>query len=183
MSTTAHANMYDYSGQTFTAVAGVGSPFQNASISFQFSTPNPLPPNLSYGGVGPPPEFNVPVTDWSVSVGPYQANGSGLVDLMGPGFGLYYLMLDTNASGRIPGWLVFLDALTTDGANGLAVVFRSQPPFGDNRTDYVQASSVNGGQSYSAGAYVPGNWSGWPRYRLGPSRPDLRERWPSFLVA
>ena len=155
MSTTAHADfidIYQYSGPSLTSY--YGSSLQNASISFEFSTPNPLPPNLSFDPNGLlPPQYSVPVTDWSVSVGPYQAKST-------PDNALAFLLFDTDASGRITGWFVALDAVTTDDANLLFVAFRSPglfPTIYGSFTDFVQVNPnlLGAGFTEFAGAGPP----------------------------
>jgi hypothetical protein len=176
--------IYQYTGQAL--VSGYTSTSDEATfINFEFSTPNPLPPNLSFGPTGPqfpstlPPGTSVPVISWSASVGPYpyQANSSdagygGPFSILN---GLYWLLFDTDSSGQITGWYLFLNPITTDGAHSFAII--SDWPVFTNSVlgpvpDLVELCPVPACTDF-AGAVNPGSWSAVPGPTVGADLPGL----------
>jgi hypothetical protein len=147
-----------YSYTSSPLISAFGSTLQGQSIYFQFSTPDPLPPGLSFDADGLlPPVFSVPVIDWSVAVGPYQASGSS------PGLdGLLFLLFDTDSAGAITGWFLELDPVTVDGEHIISVTARSPglvlSIFGSG-SDYVQVNPLEGSFTDVALAAVPGAWA------------------------
>jgi PEP-CTERM motif len=129
-SSSAAAVTYEYIRAPLTSE--VGTTLSGHPIIFEFSTYNLLPANLSYnqsGLIGP--DFSVPIINWSVSVGQYQATGIGNasanVAQSGNTFvatgsnGMFFLMFDTNSIGQITGSSFLVNPVTTDGGDLISV--------------------------------------------------------------
>jgi hypothetical protein len=174
---------YEYIGQAL--VSGFTSTSDEATfVTFEFSTPNPLPPNLSFDRTTLPfgPVLAVPVTNWSASVGPYpyQANlsGNGFGGQVPNGFS--FLVFDTDSSGNIDGWFFSVNPITTDGAHSFSID-STYPgsfdtilyPLGPGVADFVELCPVYGACTDFAGAVNPGSWSAVPGPIVGAGLPGL----------
>jgi hypothetical protein len=153
-----------------------GSTLQSDTITFEFLTPNPLPPNLSdVSNSVSPPASSVPVLDWSVSVGPYQANGSCLgVGFAGACNNSYFVLFNTNSIGAIDGWLFLVNPVTTDDENLIAVASGSPATLMTIFTtgvvaDYVQVNPNAIGAEFTefAVAVNAGSWTEVPEPNSG----------------
>lgn len=103
---------YEYIGNPLSAVSN--STLADHPIIFDFSTYNILPPDLTFDREGElPPASNVPVINWSLSVGQYRASGTD---------NLPFLQFSTDASGTITRWFFLVNPVTTDGKNQIAVL-------------------------------------------------------------
>jgi hypothetical protein len=164
---------YEYIGQAL--VSGYTSTSHEATfIDFEFSTPNPLPPNLSFdrttlvsGHV-----LSVPVTNWSASVGgyPYQANSNSVLN------GISFLVFDTDSSGNIDGWFFLVNPITTDGAHSFLIASTSPGSFDTILgpvADFAELCPVYGACTDFAGAVNPGSWSAVPGPNAGAGLPGL----------
>jgi hypothetical protein len=165
---------YVYTGLPLTSEAG--TVLQGDAVYFQFSTPNPLPADLSEVPTNLlPPASSVPVLSWSVSVGPYQASGSCLgvgVNVVGTTFvaepcnNSYFVLFDMDAAGTIDGWIFEVNPVTTDGENLINVSSESPSTITTIFTtgtvaEYVQINPNIYGTSYTEAAVAvdPGSWT------------------------
>jgi hypothetical protein len=86
---------YTYTGQDFTNVDvhGPSTPFTTSDfISFTFTSPYALAPNLDEGG------FAGPITSWSLTLGPLSYSSPDPTSV------LYSINFSTDSSGRIIAW-------------------------------------------------------------------------------
>jgi hypothetical protein len=86
---------YTYTGQDFTNVDvhGPSTPFTTSDfISFTFTSPYALAPNLDEGG------FAGPITSWSLTLGPLSYSS------LDPTSVLYSINFSTDSSGHITAW-------------------------------------------------------------------------------
>lgn len=125
INTPALAVTYEYIGNPLVSATGVSaSNIVNHPLIIEFSTYNLLPANLTLSRGGQPAS-SVPIINWSVSIGAYQASGSGDplggTDLQnGNSYiasvnnDLYYFQFGTNSAGVIDGWFFETDPVTTD---------------------------------------------------------------------
>jgi hypothetical protein len=173
-SSSAAAVTYEYISAPL--VAEFGNTLSGHPIVFEFSTYNLLPADLSYNQsavIGP--DFSVPIINWSVSVGQYQATGVGNpsanVVQSGNKFaatgsnGMFFLMFDTNSAGQITGSSFLVNPVTTDGTNLISV--REEAPgvlqvidAGALQSAFVQVNPNEIGATFTdlASAATPGNW-------------------------
>jgi hypothetical protein len=176
VSSSANAVEYLYTSSPLTSA--FGSTLEGHPIIFEFSTYNLLPPDLFSDPNGRTiPASSVPVINWSVSIGQYQANGignpaggdatvtpGGNLFQAGRANGFYFLLFDTNSQGAITGWFFELNPVTTDGASLINFAARSpglfQSIFG-SFTDIVQVNPNVVGTSFTdfGGAIDQGTWS------------------------
>jgi hypothetical protein len=153
----------------------IGSQFQGKSLTFSFTTPAPLPANLSFTAGGLVSyAFQVPVTSWSGSIGGYSFGSNTVDGADGPSVGLLDLAFDTNAAGAITGWFIFANPYTSDGVHYIALISESPGAvatiFGST-TDYTQLNPLAGqfldaGTTSAAGSWKataavpePGGWA------------------------
>jgi hypothetical protein len=162
VNSSSNAVEYLYTGSPLTSA--FGSTLQGHPIIFEFSTYNLLPPNLFSDPTGQIiPASSVPVINWSVSIGQYQAIGIGNPGT-GPSNGFGFLLFNTNSQGAITGWFFELNPVTTDGASLINFEARSpglfQSIFG-SFTDLVQVNPNVIGTSFTdfGGATHQGTWS------------------------
>ena len=151
--------VYTYTGNVLTVEAGTA--LQESAITFQFTTPNLLPADLTIASGNLAGVFSVPVTNWSTSIGPFSANEATSTATLGLA-GLDFLQLSTNSSGAITGWNFFTNPITTDGSHYIDVwsTYPTTLPtiFGDT-TDYVQVNPLLGFYTDAAIGTTPGSWS------------------------
>jgi hypothetical protein len=171
----AAAVVYEYTGMPLTSTAGeYGDTLISDLITIKFSTYDILPANLTFNRMGETgPASSVPIINWSVDVGPYQASGTG--DPLGgtttvinghftitPNTDLYYFQFDTDASGKITDWFFFANPVTTDQKYLIAVASGADqyPSILGNYDDFVQVNPNMIGASYIALGINsdPGNW-------------------------
>jgi hypothetical protein len=115
--------LYTYTGTPLTPIGVPIDPaLDGAQVSFSFESPKPLPPNLSFDitKVFNLPIYNVLISDWSISVGPYSAN---LATTSGLGLGLLGLLFDTNSEGEITGWFFDVNANEFNAASQSTLVY------------------------------------------------------------
>jgi hypothetical protein len=172
--------IYQYTGQALEPF--IGTTLQGASVDFQFSTPNPLPANLTFDPAtitAFPPTTSVPIIDWHTSVGPYQAN-----ETTGGAFGgtpyssPLIVAFDTNSSGEITGWFVLINPVTTDDTHLIAIIITSGgfwQTAGGIADDYVQVNPPCIGCNLTDEAFnfSPGSWSVVPGPIAGAGLPGL----------
>lgn len=148
----ASAVTYEYIGSPLSS--DFGSTLNGHPIIFQFSTYNLLAPNLTFDRANDPfAPSNVPVINWSLSVGRYQASGAGFP---------WTLWFATNSAGAITGWFFFANPVTTD-ANGLlsvAVGTQFYPTIYGPYKDSVQLGRNVEGEPYTdfGRSVIDGNW-------------------------
>jgi hypothetical protein len=165
---------YEYIGAPLSP--GVGSTLTGHPIIVEFTTYNILPRDLTFDIDGEvAPVSSVPVINWSVSVGPYEASGIGdpaggdavigPADKFhaGPGNDFYFLQFSTNHFGAITGWLFYVNPVTTDEKSLLAVLVGTQPSdtIVGAADDFVQVNPNLVGTSFTdfARSSTPGHWS------------------------
>jgi hypothetical protein len=177
MTASSSAKAVEYSYMSSPLASAFGSTLQDQPIIFEFSTYDVLPPNLLSAPAGRTiPASSVPIINWSVTIGQYQANGIGNPaggDLTvtpagmfeaGRANGFYFLLFDTNSQGAITGWFFELNPVTTDRASLIAFAGQSpgqfQSIFG-SFTDIVQVNPNVVGTSFTdfGGAVDRGTWS------------------------
>ena len=141
-----------------------GTQLQGDSLSFSFTTPALLPPDLSIGPGAP--RYSVPVVSWSGSIGSYYFGSNTLDGPIGHLLGLYSLQFDTDNTGFITGWIFLGNPYTEDGQH--IITFASQGLTGSFfRTIYGDASDfVQLNPSYLYGLFTDfaiaqtcGSWS------------------------
>jgi len=174
-SSSAAAVTYEYISATL--ASEVGNTLSDHPIIFEFSTYNLLPANLSYNQstvIGR--DFSVPIINWSVSIGQYQATGVGNpsanVVQSGNAFvatgsnGMFFLMFDTNSNGQITGSSFLVNPVTTDGVNLISVgeetpgVIEVIDAGGALQSAVVQVNPNEIGTNFTdlASAETPGSW-------------------------
>jgi hypothetical protein len=152
--------------------SSAGSTLDGRQIIFEFTTYNLLKPNLSFNIIGKSTPFaSVPVIDWSLSVGQYQAKGIGnpaggdlTVASDGHSFragqanGFYFLALGTNSVGVITDWSFELNPITSNTRNLISV---TSGPLQTKYGSFVQVNPNTIGATLTDLARVsePGTWS------------------------
>jgi hypothetical protein len=164
---------YEYIGAPLSS--GTGSTLDGHPIILEFSTYNVLPPDLTFDRTADvAPTSNVPVINWSVSIGQYQATGVG--DPAGgdvtlapdgvfqpaPANDFYFLQFSTDSSGAITGWFFFANPVTTDRKNLIAIAVGTEfyASIVGSYKDFVQVNPNRVGTSFTdlAISTVDGQW-------------------------
>lgn len=151
--------LYSYTGKPFTdvtsACCGPDTPFTTSDyISFHFTSPDLLAPNLNDAG------FSAPITGWALSVGPLSYNNTDGV--------LYSINFSTNAFGNITGYQ-FTTQTNVVAPNLLPAEYPPTPyeeevfsfdlPAPLGMEDGIYIPSIFQDSSYASNTGSPGAWT------------------------
>lgn len=135
-------------------ISSVGSTLGGHPIIFDFTTYRLLRPNLSFDIIGrTTPFFSAPIIDWSVSIGQYEATGTGNLD--GGANGLYFIAFDTDSTAEITNWVFEINPVTIDAKHIISVVSGGGP----NQSTIVQVNPLSGPFTDLASTSERGTWS------------------------